>query len=154
MGTLVSVAGHCTYPAAAWSSIRISKPMHPTHTSVSSLTQDVGRCYEDLEREAQPGGALASGGKAPLRPAQRFSLRNWRDLTEDCPPSDIDEMRAVVLATLEEIDGAISCQLGFPTTSSHIMTSCQSGPLQRYRPAKMPFAVTASGLHMLGTLVA
>jgi hypothetical protein len=65
-----------------------------------------GRCLEDVEAAARPGGALGPGGASPLTPRVRFSLQHRRDLLADCPAADVAEMEAAVLASLNRVAGA------------------------------------------------
>ena len=63
------------------------------------------RTFQDVEEAAKPGGMLAQGGAHPLTVPQAFSLRHRRDLLEDLPEKDVQEMRAVVLDILSSIAG-------------------------------------------------
>ena len=53
----------------------------------------------------RPGGRLARGGETAMSVAQAFSVRHRADLLAACPPADCDEMRAVVLASLNKVAG-------------------------------------------------
>ena len=64
----------------------------------------------------RPGGRLARGGETAMSVAQAFSVRHRADLLAACPPADCDEMRAVVLASLNKVAG------GWP---SHLL-SCSA----------------------------
>ena len=51
----------------------------------------------------------AEGNRSLITRSQRFSLSHRADLLEPCPPEDIEEMKAVTLATLAEMTGASLC---------------------------------------------
>ena len=79
--------------------------MHPCVYLVQRLGHVPCRTYEDVEHAMRPGGRLARGGETPMSIAQAFSVQHRADLLAACPPADIDEMRAAVLASLNKVAG-------------------------------------------------